>query len=152
MRSNTYSAPMVRTAAGFTLIEVMITVAIIAILSAIALPAYTDYITRGKIPEATSTLASLRIQLEQAYQDNRVYGANNKCSVDNSTTSNFAFTCALGATAQTYVLSATGAGGMAGFTYTIDENGNRKTTKLPTAWGTAPPDIACWVTKKGGAC
>ena len=61
-------------ATGFTLIEVMIVVAIIAILASVAMPAYTDYIRRGATQEAFTTLADLRIRLEQHYQDNRAYG------------------------------------------------------------------------------
>ena len=62
-----------RSATGFTLIEVMITVAIIAILAAVAIPSYTDYITRSKIQEATSSLLAMRTKMEQYFQDQRTY-------------------------------------------------------------------------------
>ena len=58
---------------GFTLIELMIVVAIIGILATIALPAYSNYVRSGKATEATSTLASARVQMEQHFQDNRTY-------------------------------------------------------------------------------
>jgi type IV pilus assembly protein PilE len=50
---------------GFTLIELMITVAVIAILSAVALPSYREYVIRGNVPEATSRLATKQVQMEQ---------------------------------------------------------------------------------------
>src|SRR3989449_7965409 len=58
---------------GFTLIELMVAIAIVAILAAIALPNYTDYVRRGKIQEATSTLLAMRTKMEQYFQDNRSY-------------------------------------------------------------------------------
>ena len=58
---------------GFTLIEVMIVVVIIGILAAIAIPQYSDYVIRSKIPEATSALAGARVKMEQFFQDNRTY-------------------------------------------------------------------------------
>lgn len=151
------SSPNQRKSAGFTLIELMITVAVIGILAAVAIPAYSDYVTRGKIPEATSALASMRIRLEQYYQDNRNYGSDDaNCGVPNPAAANFAYTCNWGAggTSQSYTITATGQAGrgMSDFIYTIDQAGNRSTTKLPPAWGTAPPAIACWVVKKGGGC
>ena len=66
-------------ASGFTLIEVMITVAIVAILGSIALPAYFDYVRRGQLPEAFSNLADYRVKMEQYYQDNRNYGTTTLC-------------------------------------------------------------------------
>ena len=58
---------------GFTLVELMIVVAIIAILAAIAVPSYNDYVTRSKLQEAHTNLAAARVNMEQYYQDNRVY-------------------------------------------------------------------------------
>ena len=59
---------------GFTLIEMMITVAMVGILASIALPSYTSYVTRGRITEAVAGLAGMKVKLEQHFQDNRTYG------------------------------------------------------------------------------
>ena len=52
---------------GFTLIELMIVVAIIGILAAIAIPAYTDYTARAKITEAVGALASAKTSVSEYY-------------------------------------------------------------------------------------
>ena len=64
---------MHRTQRGFTLIELMVTVAIIAVLAAIAVPNYRDYVTRGKLVEASAGLSDARVKMEQYFQDNRTY-------------------------------------------------------------------------------
>jgi len=137
--------PMKKTP-GFTLIEVMIVVAIIAILASVAMPAYNDYVVRGKIPEATSALAIKRVQMEQFFQDNRTYVGAPACTADSTTSQFFDFSCAI-QTAATYTLQGVGKGSMLGFTYTINEANVKATTAVPTGWTTS---ATCWVTKKGG--
>jgi len=134
--------------AGFTLIEVMITVAILGILAAVALPAYTDYMTRGKIPDATSTLAVKRTQIEQFFLDNRTYEGAPACNADSTTSKNFDFSCSA-LTATTYTLQAVGKGSMTGFTFTINQSNGKATLGVPGGWTS---NGACWVVRKSGDC
>lgn len=145
---------------GFTLIEVMIVVAIVAILASVALPAYSDYIRRGQIQEAFTNLSSFRIRLEQFYQDNKIYGDATTCGGAAATTLTaaelrgearyFTYTCSSVANGQTYTLTATGNTGHAtGHTYRMDEGGNRTTTVFKgTTLGTA---ASCWLSS-GTSC
>jgi type IV pilus assembly protein PilA len=57
---------MVRTQNGFTLIELMIVVAIIGILAAVALPAYQDYVARSQLADALSMFESMKVPVEEA--------------------------------------------------------------------------------------
>lgn len=135
---------------GFTLIELMIVVAIIGILSAIAYPSYIDYVIKGKIPDATSNLATKRVQMEQWFQDNRQYtGGAPACTNDTTSSQYFNFSCTA-LTATAYTLQATGKNSMAGFTYTIDQSNARTSTVTGVSgWSS---NTSCWVTKKGGTC
>ena len=140
---------------GFTLIEIMIVVAIIAILSAIALPSYSDYVLRSKLPEAFSTLSDLRIKLEQSYQDNSRYtdeagGTTCPAGVPMPTAKYFTYTCAAvdDSGTQTYTLTATGKDSVSGFTYKVTDTNAKSTTA--TKWGIT--STTCWIAKKSGDC
>ena len=142
---------------GFTLIEVLIVVAIVGILAAIAIPNYSSYVMRGKIQEATTNLLGMRTKLEQYFDDNRTYvGACAAGTVAPLPTGlkYFTITCPT-LTQTTYTVQAEGGitGGdrsMAGFTYTIDQANSHLTPAVPSGWGSAP--VNCWVVNKGGQC
>jgi type IV pilus assembly protein PilE len=142
---------------GFTLIELMITIVVIAILAAVALPAYTDYVTRSKLTEAHAVLSDLRVKMEQRFQDARTFDGG-PCAPTGAAATQvkyFAFSCSVAPTATVFTIQAVGQNDIAGITFTINES-NVRTTAVTGGTKMADKGYSgnanCWVTAKGGKC
>ena len=136
--------------AGFSLVELMVALAIAAVIAAFALPAYRDHTLRSYLPEMSSRLQLSALRLEQYYQDHRSYLNGTDCGVALPSSEHFEYTCVSPTDGQSFLITATGLAAMAKFSYTINHQGQTRTVLLPERWGTAPRD--CWVMKPGATC
>ncbi len=137
----------IKAARGFTLVELMIVVAIVALLAAIAVPNYRDYVRRAKVTEITSALMQYRAWMEQFYQDQRGYSAagTTECGVADATPGpadgrvarlnlrSFTMTCAVVATVapvlpQTYIITGVGLAtdDVKCYRFTVDQQDTRQ--------------------------
>lgn len=139
-----------RATTGFSLIELLIVMAIIAILAAVAVPSYQDSVLRGRLVDATNALSAMRARMEQYYQDNRTYVGGPCATAESAGT--FTIDCSAVA-ATSYTARAVGSSSTNGFAYTLDQRGIAKTTGLPSSWGTVPTGgFACWILKRSQSC
>ena len=141
---------------GFTLIEALVTVALISILSSFAYSNYKEQMVRGKLMEATKGLTEAQMRLEQRFQDARTYLNYVKadCSPENSAfgtiiqpSQYFSFECTT--TDMTYSITARGkpTGGMKDYILTVDQD-RQKSSQFPGMTSAQP----CWISKAGETC
>ncbi len=124
---------------GFTLIELMIVITIMAILAAVGYPSYTEYVLRGKRSEGRAALLDAAARQERRYSDTNQYDTLANAQIQpNSENGNYSLSVALGAGNQSFTLTATpnfqdpGCGNL---TYTnAGVKGNSGTKSVPDCW------------------
>jgi len=123
---------------GFTLIELMITVAIIAILAAIAYPSYTRYVQRGYRSEGLAMLNDAVARMERFYAQNNTYSNTTLAllGITNANSATGKYTLqAPTTTATTYTLTVVPQGTQANDTcgsLSIDQAGNKTSSTTAT--------------------
>jgi type IV pilus assembly protein PilA len=137
---------------GFTLIELMIVVAIIGILAAVALPAYQDYTIRAKMSEVILAASACRTSITEVYQTGGTPPAADSWGCENTTggSSKYVNKINTDANGKIMVLIATGIktdvdGKVVTLTPMIGANAASSTTNM----GTGPNGWRCGLTTDG---
>jgi len=143
-------APLNKPVKGFTLIEMMVTVAIVAIIAVIALPSFRGQILKSRRTDAKVTLSETAQRLERCYTEYNTYLYNATSAPGCPRTADlagkskyFGFTLAVAASGLTYTLTATATGGQLDDkkckTFTLKQTGEQGSTNASNAASTA-----CW--------
>ncbi len=145
---------------GFTLIEMMVVLSIMAILASFVYPAYSDYVIRAKAVESFTEIEKMQSKIKQYYLDNNTL---NGCCSDNFSTQNknFNITINLGVNAienntEDFQIILTSkklnSNGQPELSYKLTNNGGEylyETLSLPNNW---VMNNNCWVYNRQGDC
>lgn len=132
-------------ASGFSLIELLVAIAIISILATVATPLFSEYFLRGKLSQGMSTLTQLAVQMEKRYLDYRRYDDNGACVVTAPSDDYFNYSCE--SEGQNYLWLATTKDGQ--YSYSIDQDNHRKTELYE---GSSSSAENCWQLSADGRC
>ncbi len=92
---------------GFTLLELMIVVAIVGILAAIAIPAYKDYIVRSKVSECAATIGACKTSVTEYYNTKNSFPSNASAAGCSTNASQYCSTLSVSSGVITSVVAST---------------------------------------------
>ncbi len=145
MRYTHKNSPKTNSNVGFSLIELLVSIGIVGILAAVAVPSYISFTKNGEISSALATLMNLTTQMEKRFVDLGSYN----CGISIPADATYAFTCSL---TDGYTLTAAStAGTSAAYQYTIIQSGARATKKFDGGTPTGN-NANCWLINKSGGC
>jgi type IV pilus assembly protein PilE len=120
---------------GFTLIELMITIAVIAILAGLAYPSYTEYVMRARRADAKAALLKVQLAQEKYRANNTSYGTLAQIGVLSTSPDQYYTIAVTSNTATDYTATATPTGVQAGDscgTFAVNKNGKTTSTSVQT--------------------